>query len=126
LGRLEVSSTHLLDTNILVAYQNGEEEIAARIEAEFVVTSSILLGELYFGAYKSGRTEMNLERVEKTRSRISVFDCDEETARFFGRVKSLLREKGRPIPENDIWIAAVALQQDLVLVTRDAHFGAVD
>jgi tRNA(fMet)-specific endonuclease VapC len=49
-----------------------------------------------------------------------------ETARQYGEVKNRLRLKGRPLPENDVWIAALALQHDLILVTRDAHFQEVE
>lgn len=48
--------------------------------------------------------------------------CDLDTAREYGVIKNALREKGRLIPENDIWIAAIARQHDLTLVTRDEHF----
>jgi tRNA(fMet)-specific endonuclease VapC len=52
--------------------------------------------------------------------------CDTETARQHGAVKNKLRLKGRPLPENDVWIAALALQHDLILVTCDAHFQEVE
>jgi tRNA(fMet)-specific endonuclease VapC len=55
-----------------------------------------------------------------------VLSCDAKTGDFYGQVKTTLRIKGRPIPDNDIWIAALALQYDLALVTRDAHFNEVD
>jgi tRNA(fMet)-specific endonuclease VapC len=49
-----------------------------------------------------------------------------EVAREYGRLRQRLRTKGRPLPENDIWIAATAKHHELVLVTRDRHFGDVD
>jgi tRNA(fMet)-specific endonuclease VapC len=52
--------------------------------------------------------------------------CDEITAKFYRTIKDGLRQKGRPIPENDIWIAAIALQNNTTLVTRDAHFHGID
>ncbi|WP_322746135.1 PIN domain-containing protein [Nostoc sp. LEGE 06077] len=52
--------------------------------------------------------------------------CDVETARQYGEIKNKLRLKGHPLPENDIWIASVALQYQLTLVTRDAHFQQVE
>lgn len=55
-----------------------------------------------------------------------MLGCDAETARQYGEVKNRLRLKGRPLPENDIWIAALALQYDLILVTRDGHFQEVE
>jgi tRNA(fMet)-specific endonuclease VapC len=48
------------------------------------------------------------------------------TAKHYAQIRHVLRVKGRPIPENDIWIAAVAIQYGLILLTRDAHFQAVD
>ena len=57
---------------------------------------------------------------------MTILVCDTETARQYGRIKVELRRKGRPIPENDMWIAAVALQHGLTLATRDAHFDAID
>jgi predicted nucleic acid-binding protein len=55
-----------------------------------------------------------------------VLVSDLETAKKYGIIKDKLRKKGRPLPENDIWIAALALQYDLVLLTRDAHFQQIE
>ena len=51
--------------------------------------------------------------------------CDQETAQIYGNVKSALHAKGKPLPENDVWIAAMALQYTLPLATRDDHFQAI-
>jgi len=56
----------------------------------------------------------------------SVLICDTETSRQYGEIKNLLRAKGRPIPENDIWIAAIAKQHELTLVSRDEHFKEIE
>jgi tRNA(fMet)-specific endonuclease VapC len=56
---------------------------------------------------------------------VTVLPCDATTARLYGEIKASLRSKGRPIPENDIWNAAVAQQHGLSLVTRDEHFNNV-
>jgi tRNA(fMet)-specific endonuclease VapC len=82
-------------------------------------------GKLYYGARKSAKTEANVSRVDELAGRSSVLVCDGETAQHYGEVKNLLRAKGRPLPENDIWVAAVALQHGLILVTRDAHFNEI-
>jgi tRNA(fMet)-specific endonuclease VapC len=55
----------------------------------------------------------------------AVLGCDAVTAQQYGRIKNDLRSKGRPIPENDIWIAAVAVQHGLTVVSRDDHFAEV-
>jgi predicted nucleic acid-binding protein len=54
-----------------------------------------------------------------------VLDCTEATAWYFGQIKSQLKSAGRPIPDNDMWIAACAQEYSLSLVTRDSHFGVV-
>jgi len=57
---------------------------------------------------------------------LSVLACDQATAREYGQIKARLRAKGRPLPENDIWIAAIARLHGLTLVTRDQHFREVE
>ena len=51
---------------------------------------------------------------------------DEAAARVYGNIKSILRKKGTPIPENDIWIAALAQRNELIIVTRDKHFKQIE
>jgi tRNA(fMet)-specific endonuclease VapC len=78
--------------------------------ADEVFVPAITLGELYYGARKSPRFEANINRIDAFAATMAILGCDEATARQYGRVKDDLRAKGRPIPENDIWIAAVATQ----------------
>lgn len=116
-----------LDTNIIVARFASDENVLARSrEANAIFVPSIVIGELYFGVQKSGRIESNGQRVDDLAATTAILDCDAETARFYAIVKNQLRLKGKPIPENDMWIAATALRYDLTLVTRDAHFGNVE
>jgi tRNA(fMet)-specific endonuclease VapC len=122
-----MSGRYLLDTNIAIAL--FANEIAARdnlVQADEVFIPSIVIGELCFGAKKSGRVPENLLRVDEFAASNVVLSCDSETARYYGEIKNALRIKGRPLPENDIWIAAIALQHDLVLATRDIHFDEID
>ncbi len=79
-----------------------------------------------YGTRKSGRVETNLARVDELVGGSRILVCDAEIARQYGEVKNNLRLKGRPLLENDVWIAALALQHDLTLVTRDAHFQDVE
>ncbi len=116
-----------LDTNIIVArFANDKNVVARSGEAGAIFVPSIVLGELYFGAQKSGRVEANMQRVDDLAASEAILDCDAETARHYAIIKNQLRLKGKPIPENDMWIAAIALRHDLTLVTRDAHFGNVE
>lgn len=116
----------LLDTNILIALLAGEPPVvaAARV-AVGVFIPAIALGELYYGALKSGRPAENIERVSALATVAVVLPCDAATAPVYGRLKATLRAKGAPIPENDLWIAALAVQHNLTLVTRDVHFSGI-
>jgi tRNA(fMet)-specific endonuclease VapC len=122
-----MSGKVLLDTNIVIALFAKEVVVEQRLaEAEEVFVSSIVLGELYYGAQKSARVETNIARVNTFAAGSAVLVCDTATAQYYGAIKNQLRAKGHPIPENDIWIAALARQHQLTLVTRDEHFRAVD
>lgn len=87
---------------------------------------SIALGELYYGAQKSAKAEENIRRISEFGTAAAVLGCDAETAARYGEIKAALRARGTPIPENDIWIAAIALQHELEVVTRDAHFDLIE
>jgi len=69
---------------------------------------------------------MNIARIDDFAARSSILGCDLTTAQQYGESKNALRAKERPIPENDLWIAAVALRYGLTLATRDDHFGQID
>jgi tRNA(fMet)-specific endonuclease VapC len=120
-------SGKLLDTNVVVALFAGEEATRARFAgAGPTFIPSVVLGELVFGAHKSTRVGENLARIEAFIRDVPVIPCDADAARRYGETKARLKEKGKPIPENDIWIAAIGLRHRLTLVTRDDHFGNVD
>lgn len=117
----------LLDTNILIALFARDDAVQQHLTADIeVFLPSIALGELYYGAYKSARAEANLARVDELAAASAVLACDGNTARMYGRIKDGLRGRGRPIPENDLWIAALVRQHGLTLATRDAHFDEVE
>ncbi|EDX78768.1 type II toxin-antitoxin system VapC family toxin [Coleofasciculus chthonoplastes] len=122
-----MSGRYLLDTNIIIAL--FADNVAVRnklIQADEVFIPSIAVGELYYGAKKSGRQKDNLERINELIANSTVLGCDTQTARYYGEVKNKLRLKGRPLPENDIWIAALTLQYNLTLATRDRHFQDIE
>lgn len=122
-----MSGSYLIDTNIVIALFADEVEVKTSFAgASKVFISSITVGELCYGAVKSARSTENLQRIREFVANITVLKCDVETAHHYGDVKNKLRLKGRPLPENDIWIAAIALQYNLTLVTRDAHFHEVE
>ncbi len=119
----------LLDSNVIVAAFEEDLEVTQHLAAtpsELLFIPAVALGELYFGAMKSRRANANRQRLEEFVAASNVLPVDAATARIYSEVRERLRSIGRPIPENDIWIAATALQNGIALVTRDAHFEHVD
>jgi tRNA(fMet)-specific endonuclease VapC len=124
---IPVSGRFLLDTNIVIALFAQEEAVQQQLAAASeVFVPSIVLGELYYGARKSARVATNVARVDAFAASSAILVCGTATAQQYGDIKSALRAKGRPLPENDIWIAAVAKQYGLTLVSRDGHFDEID
>ncbi len=116
----------LLDTNIVIALFSQDKGVLEQLQqAVGIVLPCIVLGELYYGARKSGRVAANVQRVDDLAAQNTILNCDLETAQQYAIIREALRVKGRPLPENDMWIAALALQHDLILVSRDAHFNEI-
>jgi len=113
----------LLDTNIIIELFKGDVKLSDYLDKQSVVyIPSIVLGELYLGAYRSANTAKNIKKIRSLMERCTILAVDEETADHFGAIKAELLKKGKPIPENDIWIAAIAKQYDLQTLTNDKHF----
>jgi tRNA(fMet)-specific endonuclease VapC len=116
----------LLDTNVAVDFLNHPAASVAKVGLPARIAIPItVFGELFFGAENSAKVADNLRRAEALVQRVRVVSCDLDTAREFGRVRRQLRVLGKPIPTNDIWIAAAAIQHRLPLLTADAHFDLV-
>ena len=104
----------LLDTNAYAEWKRGDEAVARLVrEAEEVLISAVVVGELLYG-FRRGSPYATFLPVTRT------------TADRFGRIAAALRTKGRPIPTNDMWIAAHAMETGADLVSFDLHFEVVD
>lgn len=122
-----MSGKYLLDTNIVIALFANDVSVVKHLQnKENIFIPSIVLGELFYGASKSTNVKTNIERIKNFADNTSILSCDSETARFYGAIKSQLKSMGKPIPENDIWIASIAKQYELILITRDDHFKFVE
>ena len=117
----------LLDTNIVIALFRKDKSVLSQLRiADEVFIPIIVLGELYYGARKSVHTEENVERIRDLANSAMVIGIDGNIAEMYGTVKDMLRASGKPIPENDIWIAAVAKEYGLTVVSRDEHFREIE
>ncbi len=122
-----MSGRVLLDTNVVIALFAKDLSVTEKLaNTEEVFVPSIVLGELYFGAHNSSRVKENLSRLDAFAQSSAVLRCDSVTAKHYGQIKRQLKVNGTPIPENDIWISAVAMQYGLALIIRDSHFATVD
>ncbi len=111
---------------MIALFANDENVLVQLKSASEVFIPSTVLGELYYGANKSSRSQANIARIDEFAAENQILVTDGETARHYGEVKNALHIKGKPIPENDIWIAALSRQYNYGLVTQDNHFSEVD
>ena len=118
----------LLDTNAYTALLRGDQKILdAMASAETVFMSAIVLGELFDGFRGGSRIRENRALLDQflSRPRVCLLSVGLETADVFGEIKQHLRKNGTPLPINDIWIAAHAVEKGAVLITYDKHFRQV-
>ena len=118
----------LLDSNAYARFLRGDEKVMAYLaQADTVYMSVFVLGELYAGFKAGGKESENRQILERflLKPTVTILEATIETADVFGLIMASLRKSGKPIPINDIWIAAHALETGAVLVTYDDHFTVV-
>jgi tRNA(fMet)-specific endonuclease VapC len=116
----------ILDTNALSAVADNEPgAVRAFRDAESIELPAIVLGEYRFGIAHSRRRGEYERWLEELIAATRVLSVDEQTSRHYAQVRAELKKAGYPIPSSDIWIAALARQHKLPLMSRDAHFDAV-
>jgi len=119
----------LIDTNAYVAFKRGEPSVLEIIQhAEMIAISPVVLGELLGGFECGNKTKKNRDELQQFlhSSRIRLFPITSDTANFYSQIYSSLKNKGKPIPSNDMWIAAQALENGCVLCSYDKHFKAIE
>ncbi len=119
----------LLDTNAYTAMMHGHSEVAAKVrQANRLTLSTIVVGELLHGFYNGSQFETNLARLKAFLASpfVRLLPVTMTTADRFGRISTALRRRGTPLPTNDVWIAAHAMETGSDLLSADAHFEAVE
>jgi len=114
-----------LDTSAYSNYRRGQPLAVDLIDqAEWIGVPSVVLGELWTGFLLGDRTQRNLAELAEflSVSVTEVLRVDEDVARIYGEIVVDLRNRGRPLPTNDIWIAACAARSGATVLTYDAHF----
>jgi tRNA(fMet)-specific endonuclease VapC len=113
----------ILDTNALSAFADASSPVIAALQsADDASVPVIVLGEFRYGITHSRQHREYEAWLERYLPTFRLLDITEETAVEYAIIRSELRRIGKPIPANDVWIAALCRQHDLPLLTRDAHF----
>ena len=118
----------LIDTNIYSYALKGEEGVVGVLrEADEIGFSVISIGELLSGFKLGGKEQKNRKELEQflDSPRVVVYSVNDGTAEFYAQILNNLRKIEKPVPTNDIWIAAVAFQNGLKFFTKDVHFQAI-
>ena len=120
----------LLDTNVLIEIENNNKDLIFKVNSlrsapqEEIYISIFTYVEYYFGARE--KSERNKEKARQRLRLYSLLNTSARTAEIFCDLFHVLLEKGKPIPQFDIFIAAFALEHDLTLITKDHHFKEIE
>ena len=116
----------ILDTNALSAMADGDKRLEVVLqEASRIAIPAIVLGEYKFGIRQSRNRKVYERWLAELAEVAQVLAVDEDTADRYAEVRGELKQAGRPIPGNDVWIAALVRQYSLPLLSRDCHFDSV-
>ena len=119
--------TTALDTNIAIDLLNGNNDILHKYQKYATLYLPVTVcGELLYGAINSNNSKKNLVKYRGFISNCTILNINSAIAEQYAAIRKGLKEKGTPIPENDIWIAATAMQYKLLLFTHDKHFNEVE
>ena len=119
----------LLDTSAYVGFKrNAVEAVEIIVNAELIVFSPVVMGELMFGFRNGTRFKENMDDLDRFLKHevVDLLPIGKITSDRYSRITVKLRQQGTPIPTNDIWIAAQAMEQGAELITSDQHFDKIN
>jgi len=119
----------LLDTNAYSAFKRGHPDVVSLVRrSREVLLSTVVAGELLYGFRCGSRFERNVDELEQFAANafVRILPVTMTTADRFARVAAALRAKGKPIPTNDMWIAAQTMESGAELLSFDEHYASVD
>jgi tRNA(fMet)-specific endonuclease VapC len=119
---MPASGDVLLDTSVVIPFFKGDQAIGGNLAGTTIYLPQIVLGELYCGAHLSSNPAKTHGEIQNFLAAVTVLSSGVATAKHYGQIRAALARAGTPIPENDIWIAALAVEHGLPLAARDAHF----
>jgi tRNA(fMet)-specific endonuclease VapC len=116
-----------LDTNVAIDILNGKKDIAEECFLYYPIYLPIIVcGELIFGAINSNQISSNLNKYTDFIDDCHILNTTSNVSLEYAKIRKQLKEKGNPIPENDIWIAALCKSFEIPLATKDNHFKLIE
>jgi predicted nucleic acid-binding protein len=119
----------LIDTNAYSAFKKNDVNAVNALKiVEYIGMNVVVMGELLSGFIGGSKEVNNRKELDHflDSPRVNLIQLDEETAEFYARIYWDLKRKGRPVPTNDLWVAASAMRHGLALLTYDEHFNYID
>ena len=115
-----------LDTSVAIDVLAAKADVPLLSSVSEHLLPVPVVGELRYGALNSRKAAENLAKVEARITRCVVLNITVATAKVYAELRLTLKQKGKPIPENDLWIAALCVEHQVALAALDAHFDAID
>jgi tRNA(fMet)-specific endonuclease VapC len=118
----------MLDTSAYVGFKrNTAEAVEIIVKSELIVFSPVVVGELKFGFRNGTRFKENMDDLDRflAHEAVDLLPIGKITSDRYSRIAAKLKQQGTPIPTNDIWIAAQAMEQGAELITSDRHFDKI-
>lgn len=115
------------DTNIVIDILNGKLNVVSFLKPNTKIYLPVTVcGELLFGARNSGKSQENEFKFREFIKYCEILNINELIADQYATTRKILKNKGRPIPENDIWIAATCIVNNIALLTYDTDFTYIE
>lgn len=116
-----------LDTNVVIEIMRGNSKVIQQIEDfQLFCVPVTVCGELLFGVLNSPKSDTEIQKYHRFMATTEVLEVNIGVVENYAKIRYSLKQKGRPIPENDIWIAAIAMSNDMLLLSNDEHFLEID
>ena len=122
-----MSGKYLVDTNVIIRLlRSDKRSIELFDQADIINIPVIVAGELFYGAKNSTNKQENFEILSDFLSQYEIVDVDYSVSQVYGDIKTQLKRIGVNIPENDLWIAAIAKSYLYTLISFDDHFSKIE
>lgn len=116
-----------LDTNIVIRLFKNDPIIVKKLTSLTAICLTVpVIAELLYGAENSARKEENLRNYNKFIDECDILPLTRKTAEQYSKIRMRLKQRGNPIPENDLWVAAACIENQIPLISEDKHFDFIE